>query len=432
MQTKKVRILVAALMLVSAPAFSTGLSPVEKNIINVVKADKESQIHFLETLTNIQSGTLNIKGVHAVGEVVKKDLEQLGFQTTWAKSPAVMNRGGTLMAIHPSKHGKRLLLIAHLDTVFSQQAPFKKFSQKKHSATGQGVLDDKGGIAVMLYALKALDKVGRLKDMNVTVMLMGDEEESGKPASISRRPLMMAANKADISLDFEPSISLGTATIARRGISNWTMTVNGNASHSATIFHPDVGVGAIFGVAKRLDDMRTQMKDIPNLSFNPGLIFGGSSVSYNAAASSGTALGKENVVASVVKVKGDVRYLDEKQKQSAEQKMRDIVSSKLPGIKSNIEFVDGIPPMSPTANNLKLLNAYSQVSQDLGQGKVVPIPANARGAGDISYIAGVVQANLSGIGPVGFGTHTVIESIDLSSLITQTERAAILMMRLTS
>jgi glutamate carboxypeptidase len=320
--------------------------------------------------------------------------------------------------------------LGHLDTVFPASTPFKPFHKEKNTAKGQGVLDDKGGIAVMLYALKALNQAGLLKDANITIVLTGDEEDSGKPTSISRRPMVAAARKADVAIDFEPSITLGTATISKRGISMWTLTTHGNASHSATIFQKNVGMGAIFGAAHELETMRQQLLDKENLTFSPGLIVGGGTAQYNANAEIGTATGKDNVVASIAIVRGDLRYMNVAQKNAAKALMQSIADAPLAGVKSTLTFVDGVPPMSPTEQNLKLLNQYSEVSESLGYGKVVPLAAGLRGAGDISYVAGIVNASLSGLGPTGLGPHTVIEALDLTSLPIQTERAAVLLSRL--
>jgi glutamate carboxypeptidase len=421
----------ATVFMMSAPAYCASLTPTENDIVKYVKQDQQNQLQLLEKLTNIQSGTLNTKGVLQTGEVVRKELKRLGFKTIWANEPAVMQRPGTLIAIHPGKQGKRLLLIGHLDTVFSNKIPFKKYTQTKNVAKGQGVIDDKGGIVVMLSALKAMQQSGALNNVNITIVLTGDEEDSGKPSSISRKPLLTVAKNSDVALDFEPSITFATATVARRGISNWTLTTSGNASHSATIFQDNVGAGAILGAANLLNEMRLKLQSVPNFTFNPGMILGGTTINYQRETASGTAAGKENVVASVAMVKGDMRYIDSAQKDAMQQKMRDIAAVTLPGVKAEIEFVDGIPPMSPTENNMKILNEYSQVSIDLGQGKVVALPAGLRGAGDISYVSNIVPANLSGLGPVGLGSHTVLESIEVESLVPQTERAALLIYRLT-
>lgn len=423
------RALVAALLL-SAPICHAALLPTEEKLAQKVQQDKQSQLHFLEKLTNIQSGTLNIKGVRQTGNIVRKELERLGFKVKWVSEPANMHRAGTLIATHTGKSNSHILLIGHLDTVFTQSTPFHRYAQKKHSAKGQGVIDDKGGVAVVLYALKSLHASHELQDANIILVLTGDEEDSGKPTTISRQPLIDAAKKCDVTLDFEPAITSNTATIARRGITMWSITAHGNASHSATIFQENVGMGAIFGIAHQLDEIRTQLQPVKHLTFNPGLILGGSSVKYDPKIAGGRASGKANIVANAALVRGDLRYIDAAQKQFAEDKMRVIVAAPLSGVTSEIEFVDGIPPMSATENNLQLLNEYSQVSMDLGQGKVVPLDAGVRGAGDISYVAGIVPQNLSGLGPVGLGPHTVIESIELESLVTQTQRAAVLISRL--
>jgi glutamate carboxypeptidase len=87
--------------------------------------------------------------------------------------------------------------------------------------------------------------------------------------------------------------------------------------------------------------------------------------------------------------------------------------------------------MAPTEGNLRLLKNYSAVSMDLNQGPIKPLGPGMRGAGDISYVANTIPANLAGLGPMGIGTHSVIEAIQLNSLPIQTERAAILIYRLT-
>lgn len=424
------RALLVALTVFSAPLCYAALSPVEQTLADSVQHDKQSQLHYLQRLVNIQSGTSNTKGVRQVGSLLRNELNQLGFKTKWVNEPADMHRAGTLIAVHHGNYGKHLLLIGHLDTVFLSSQPFHRYSQKMHSATGQGVLDDKGGLVVMLYALKALHKAGELKDASVTIVLTGDEEDSGKPAIISRKPLLDAAKQADVTLDFEPASTLNTATIARRGITDWTITVHGSAAHSAAIFHEHVGVGAIFGLAHLLDEIREKLQTTNNLSFNPGLILGGSSIQYDVRTSTGKVSGKENIVARIAMAKGDLRYIDEAQKRSAEEKMREIIAAPLAGVKSQIDFVDGIPTMASTENNMKLLNEYSQISIDLKQGKVVPLDASMRGAADISYVAAIVPENLSGLGPIGDDAHTTMESLTLDSLRVQTQRAAILMSRL--
>jgi glutamate carboxypeptidase len=404
-------------------ALAAELTATEKQIIQYISANQSSQIQLLKKLVNINSGTTNVKGVYKVGTLMRSQLDKLGFKTRWVKEPVSMHRAPTLIAERSGNSSKKIILIAHLDTVFAAENK-TKFTVKDRIAYGPGVLDNKAGLVVLLYSLKALNSVKALKDTSITVVLTGDEEDSGKPVSISRKPLLDAAKHVDVALDFEGAITLDTATVSRRGISNWQIESHGNESHSATIFQEEVGDGAIFEMSRVLDMMRRQLENEKYLSFNPGLMMGGSSIVNQ------TVFGKQNVVAKVAVTKGDVRFADEAQKEAVYSKMRDIVKQHLPGTGSNISFEEGIPSMPLTEANLGLLKQYSQVSQDLGEGEVKSLPAGLRGAGDISHIAATVPANLAGLGGGGLGSHTSNESLELSSLPIQTKRAALFIYRL--
>jgi len=409
---------------------AAGLSPTEINIRDDIANHTQPQLALLEQLVNINSGTTNLAGVHRVGEIVRHELDELGFKTRWEEEPAKMQRAGTLIAERQGKKGKRLLLIGHLDTVFAPNSPFKRFELHKNSAKGPGVIDDKGGVVVILSALKALQAAHVLDDTTITVILTGDEEDSGKPTSISRKPLIEAAKHSDIALDFEPTVTLATATIGRRGVSRWTLSVQGNEAHSATIFQKEIGAGAIFELSRILNAMRSTMAMTKDVTFNPGVVLGGTALTYDDKRAQATVFGKDNVVAKIALAKGDYRFLTLKQKQAFEQQIGTIVKQHLPGTRSTVSFQAGIPAMSPTEANMALLKTYSEASQDLNLGKVTAFDPTLRGAGDISHVAAIVPANLAGLGPMGAGAHSVSESIELNSLPIQTQRAAILIYRL--
>lgn len=396
---------------------------------------QEQQLSLLEQIVNINSGTNNIAGVHKVGEILRPLFEKLGFSTEWVEEPASMHRAGTLIARHlgqnKDKKGKRLLLIGHLDTVFPKDGPFQRFSRKGNYAFGPGVIDDKGGDVVILYALQALRQAGALDDATITVVLTGDEEDSGKPTSISRKPLLLVAKQNDIALDFECAMTMDTATIARRGISSWTIKAEGSEGHASEIFQEKLGFGAIFEIARIFNTMQQELSKEQYLTFNPGLIVGGTRLHYDSGKSFARVFGRDNVIAKEALAIGDLRFIDDEQKTKAENAIKDIVNKHLPGTTASIHFSDGIPAMSPTKANLELLNQYSSASEALGYGKISPLDPSIRGAGDISHIAAFVQASLAGLGPLGTGGHSIDETMDISSLPIQTERAALLMYQLT-
>jgi glutamate carboxypeptidase len=407
---------------------AAGLSVVEKQIQENVVRQQAAQLALLEQLVNINSGTNNVSGVRQVGDILQAQFQQLGFTTHFVDEPSSMQRAGTLVAERKG-HGKKIILIGHLDTVFSKDSPFQKFARQTTTVTGPGVIDDKGGDVVILYALKALAAAHALDDTNITIVLTGDEEDSGKPTSISRQPLFTAAKNTDVALDFEWAITSDTATVARRGILDWMITTTGHNGHSFEIFQKNAGDGAIFELSRILDTMRIQMSQEKYLSFNPGLMLGGTSL--NARHSEGEAFGKTNVIAAQAMAQGDLRYLTLTQKINAEKNMQAIVAKHLPETNAAIQFQEGIPAMQETANNLALLKKYSAVSEDLNAGAIHPLDPGLRGAADISHIAADVPANLAGLGALGTGAHSTMETIQLASLPVQTTRAAIFIYRLT-
>lgn len=410
-------------------ANANNLTSVEKQLTQYITTQSQEQLSLLEQLVNTNSGTTNLKGIYEVGNRVRQQLDQLGFKTFWVNEPPAMHRAGTLVAQRTGNKGKKLLLIGHLDTVFPADSSFQHFERQGDVATGPGVIDDKGGVVVILYALKALQEMHALDNANITVILTGDEEDSGKPTSISRKPLIDAAKNSDIALDFEWSITADTATIARRGIAHWTIETQGNEAHSSEIFQKKAGYGAIYELVRILDTMRTQLSGERFLSFSPGLFLGGTTINSKNDIQ-GAAFGKGNVIAKVAMANGDLRFISEQQKNAAEKKIAGIVTHHLPGTTASIIFQEGIPSMPPTPANKALLKQYSEVSEDLGQGVVHPLDPGSRGAGDISHIASIVNGALAGLGPVGTDAHSVKETLNIPSLSIQTQRASLLIYRL--
>lgn len=407
------------------------LSPTERALTDYVDAHFEASIRLLANSVNINSGTLNIEGVRKVGELYAHELEQLGFSTNWIKEPDSLHRAGHLVATHPGKkHGKHLFLIGHLDTVFEPDMPAGPYTMLNDStATGQGVNDMKGGDVVIISALKALASTGQLKDMNLIVYLTGDEERSGTPHAVARYDFIRTARTCDIALAFETAKGLNTVAAARRGASAWTLDVTAKTGHSAGILTDSSGDGAIYEAARILNTFREQLGSEQYLTFNPGLIVGGSEIQIDPQDARGTTIGKTNIIAPAAHVTGDLRFLSDGQKDSARQKMRAIVAASLPGTHSTIRFSDGLPAMPPTAGNLRLLSIVSQVTTDLGLGPTVGGDPGARGAGDISDIAQYLDC-LDGLGASGMGAHRAGETINLKEYPWLIKRAAILLARL--
>lgn len=422
--------LIAAAFMASLSAAAASVSPDEEKIRDAVAARETEAIDFLERTVNIGSGTMSHDGVRAVGAEFSKAFADLGFEVRWEEFPPEMNRAGHLIARREGARGRRLLLIGHLDTVFESEDGAAAFRREGDIAYGPGVNDMKGGDVVALYALRALADVGALDGASIEIIFTGDEEITGKPVEVSRASLIEAAKRADVALNFE-SGEKGEAVTSRRGASGWRLTTSGKRSHSSGVFSDDVGAGAIYEAARIVNEFYERLHKQKYLTFNVGAMVGGSDVDYDFDANKGSAFGKTNVVAQKAVVDGDLRFISEEQKEKARAVMRKIVENHLPLTGAEIEFIDSYPAMSPSKGNDALLGFYSTVSEDLGYGPVAGNDPAERGAADISFAAPYVKASMDGLGPLGEGGHTPEESLDLPTVRAATERAAILIYRLT-
>ena len=406
------------------------LSKVERKLVKTVEANNTEAIGFLENVVNINSGTLNAKGVKEVGMVFKNAFENLNFSSRWIEMPEEMNRAGHFFAETEGTKGKKLLLIGHLDTVFEENSPFQEFTRVNDSiAHAPGGNDMKGGDVIVLYALKALHANGLLNDARIIVAFTGDEESTGKPLEISRKDLIDAAKRSDIALGFETSTGFNYATVARRGASGWQVEVEGKRAHSSGIFNKRVGAGAIFEMSRILNAFYEEVRGAEYLTFNPGILMGGTFVEYDTSTGKGEVFGKSNVVSQTATVKGGLRFISEEQKEEARNKMREIVANNLPQTSATISFTDSYPAMVPTEGNNRLLAKLNQVSLDLGQGEVIGYDPGKRGAADTSFVAKYVDC-LDGLGTMGSGAHTPEETVNLNTIEELTKRTAVLIYRL--
>ena len=402
----------------------------EEIMVNHVEEEHERSVALLEKAVNINSGSMNFAGIKAVGELLAPEFEELGFTTEWIDGEP-FGRAGHLVA-YRERRGPKILLIGHLDTVFPIDSPLQKFEMvDEHFARGPGTTDMKGGDIVMIHALRAMRAANVLDDVSIRVVLTGDEEKSGNPKSLRSAALIEGGLWADYAIGFEDGDgNPATAVIARRGYTSWSLEITGTPAHSSIIFSEEVGYGAVYEAARILNAFRETLAGEPNLTFNPGLLLAGTQVDYDAATSRGSAFGKGNVVAELASASGDLRTLTIDQRERAKQHMKQIAQSSLPGTSAELTFVDGYPPLAPSAGNRRLLSIWDQASQDLGYGPVVAVDPAKAGAADISFTAGRVDMALDGLGLMGSGGHTVEEVADLSTLGSQTKRAAVTMYRL--
>ena len=405
--------LLLPLLLVLPTAASAELSRPERRMIDTVATERERSVQLLERLVNQNSGSLNLEGVEAVGRMIREELEPLGFDVRWIDMSET-GRAGHIVATHrPSSsgaRGKRLLLIGHLDTVFEPDSPFQAFTLEGDRAVGPGVGDDD----------------------DITVVLTGDEERPGSPLELARRDLIEAGRNADLALEFENLARDGGTdfgTIARRSSTSWTLRTNGRSGHSSGVFGENLGYGAIYEMARILDAFRRELPE-PNLTYNVGVIGGGTPASIDDQGLRVSASGKTNIVAETAIARGDIRTLSVEQEQRIRARMQEIVAQHLPHTGAElIVSEDGYPPMAPTEGNRALLASLNAVNRDLGLAEMPEFDPARRGAADSSFVAADTDV-LAGLGASGGGAHAPGEWIELDSLVRQSQRMAVWMSRL--
>ena len=175
-------------------------------------SQEENMLALLERITNINSGSLNKEGVNELASLFSSELRQLGFSISTLPGEVIEMPScpGSDYNVDVADHvlasksgtGSRLLMMGHLDTVFPPDSPFQEFRREGDTMYGPGVSDMKGGLVVMLYALKALNEYDSLQDKSITVLLNSDEEMGSLS---SRKHLEAQALLHDWGLVYESS-----------------------------------------------------------------------------------------------------------------------------------------------------------------------------------------------------------------------------------
>jgi glutamate carboxypeptidase len=245
---------------------------------------------------------------------------------------------------------------------------------------------------------------------------------------VSRAALVEAAQRSDLALAFEAAIG-DTATVARRGVLDWRITVSAKTGHSSGVLDPSVGDGAIFEMARILHQIRNQVAE-NGVTINPSVVLGGTKIDYDASGKQGRAEGKTNVISARAVVEGDLRFLTAAQLERARARLQSIAARNSPHASATIEFSEEYPAMSPNPGNYAILRVLDQGSRALGMAPVTALDPLERGAGDISFVAPYIDG-LDGLGARGSHSHTIDEEVDLESFPGQIKHAAILIYRLT-
>ena len=394
---KKTSAAIFAILLLSLTAtVSPALGQARESLSALAAKEKTGLLETLRQLVAIESGSRDFAGLTKIAAVIGEKLKGLGAQVELVAPSNVYKMtdtpekiGNMVRATSAGAGAKKLLLIAHMDTVYPRGMLAKQpFRIEKDRAYGLGIADDKQGIAVILHALamlKALDfqAYGRL-----TVLINGDEEISS-PGSRSLLSALGAEHDAIFSLEASTAAT-DKISLATSGIGSLTLTVKGRASHSG--FAPEQGVNALYELAHQILQTRDLSNPATGLKMNWTL------------ASAGTT---RNMIPPGAQATADVRVLRAADYDAIESQVRERLKRQLlPEAKVEMNFERRRPPLEATAPSRALAQHAQKIYRELGKELIVNDQPEGGGT-DAAFAALKTKGPvLERFGLQGYGAHS--------------------------
>ncbi len=361
-------------------------------------AQKQPLLDSLREFVNIETGSRDHEGITQATELLGNKLRALGGQIEFIEPQEATNYrmmdtpdkiGRMVKATFKGTGTKRILLIAHIDTVYPKgmgaKQPFRIDGDK---AYGLGISDDKQGVAMIVHIVAMLRALNFKEYGTLTVLVNGDEEISSPG---SRAELIKAGSEHDAVLSFEATRTHSDKlSLATSGIASVELKVEGRASHAGAA--PERGVNALYELSHQIMQMRNLSQNDKGLKLNW------------TVAQSGT---NRNVIPAYATAQADVRVVRVADYDGIEATVREKAKTQLlPEAKVTVVFERRRPPLEATAANRKLA-AYAQtIYAELG--RKLEVDAEPEGGGtDAAFAALKTKAPvIERFGLQGFGGHT--------------------------
>jgi glutamate carboxypeptidase len=385
-------------------SYGTAVEPV----LSFAQKEKPALIETMKALVGIESGSADREGLDRLAALIADRLKELGGQVE------VIEPGSDIYRMHdtPEKIGKmvratftgagtkKILLIAHMDTVYPRGMLAKQpFRIDGDRAYGLGIADDKQGIAVILHALAMLKTMNFRDYGTLTVLINGDEEVSS-PAS--RGMLTTLGAEHDATFSFEASrIESDKLALATAGIAAATLEVKGKASHAGSA--PEKGVNALYELAHQV----LQARDLSDPTI-------GLKVNWTMAKAGVV----RNMIPPTAEATADVRVLRVSDYDGIEQNLRERIKNQLlPEAEVKMNFERRRPPLEMSEAARALGRHAQQIYEEIGKKLVVDDKVEGGGT-DAAFAALSTKAPvLERFGLQGFGAHSSDDEYVLISSI---------------
>ena len=355
---------------------------------------RQEVMDFLKTLVEINSFSGNPSGVNRVGKMLADFLNPMGVEQTVHERKEI---GSHYRFTSPSAQGgAKLLFLVHLDTVFPEDCGFTQFRVDGDKAFGPGVIDMKGGIVVLCFALKMIHDLCLNHPFEYTIMAVSDEEIGSED---SRSLTEAAASGKDYAFCFECGGSNGELVTARKGVGTFVIDIEGKAAHAGNSYA--LGIDANGELAHKLLAVRGLTNLERGTTVNIGQIKGGIGA---------------NTISPSAQMKIDLRFEEPAEGERVFRELTRITqTSFVTGSQSVLSGKIQRPVMVETEDTRQFLTRISEVA-----GR--PIPKERRGGvSDANFTAALGVPTLDGFGPLGRNDHTHNEYLLLDSLFERIE-----------
>jgi glutamate carboxypeptidase len=350
---------------------------------------KERYLKLLEQMVNIDSGTGDREGLSQMIDLVAADTVGLGF------NPQRLTGADGSEHLYLSRGtGNRVLLLAHLDTVFGKgTAAARPFTLDGDLARGPGVSDCKSGVVTILGALRQLARMAPEGEISC---LFNTDEETGSPGS--RALIEELARDSRAVLVVEPAEKADSVIVARKGIGRFYLETFGKAAHSGGDF--TAGRNAILELARQVTAVSALTDLAAGITLNVGVIQGGHRV---------------NIVPDYAVAEIDLRIQVSGQEERIIDQMRRIAATpQVSGVTAKLSGEITRPPMERTTKNLQLYELLRQIGS---RHEIKLAPFESGGGSDANFAAAMGVPVIDGLGPIGGELHSEAEYLDLLSLM---------------
>ncbi len=366
-----------------------------EKVYQAVQANRSVAIDLLKEIVDIDSGTGDVEGGAKVEAVLSARLQQLGAEVRTEPAEAAGLPDNLVAVFHGSGRG-RILIIAHIDTVFGPgTAAARPFSLEKDRAYGPGVGDEKAGVVNAFTALKILHDLG-FKDFRTITLLLDDSEERGSPGSTNL--IRRLSREHDVEFNMEPGDPPDALTVWRKGSANVHIRVKGRAAHSGMA--PQDGRNAAVELMHQLAALQGAFP------------LSGNGVTVNVTVL--RAGDRPNIIPDSAEAILNVRYRKPEELEAVLARVE--AGSRTTEVPDTTVVVSRDPAFPPLTENGRIDSLAARARALYAEiGKTAELSGNG-GASESALAMSEGTAALDGLGFIGGDFHTDHEWIDLNSI----------------